>query len=285
MLIINIQNITRSLIYLFTLFIGIGAAAQSPSMIFASMNQLTYTGAWGRFATVNDAENNSSSIDTGNLPLRDLTFQYDSETNWFSFGTFWNAKDSSGGSTPYNTNEGFIQMYDMSGIRTTQVDYNYSGTNNENLIFSLDGANALGADFDQDNKTTNNNQWCRAGVGTDNSSGSNGGDSGDWLSYSLDMTFVGSLSGDNKKYFVTDTSGTMSIIFEHDDPRAVSLNGFYRIDLTITDENSWAIANNSPELKDTNNVITVPEPSAFALLLAMGASAMVFIRRKPRSCL
>ncbi|NCG08327.1 MAG: hypothetical protein GWO81_01960 [Verrucomicrobia bacterium] len=253
-------------------------------MIFASMNQVTYSGLWTRHASHADAMGNVNSTDTGTVPLRDFNYSFDSRTQALGLWTFYNAKDSSGGKTPYNISEGFIQIYEPANSNPTSINtvqYNYSGTKNETLNLTINGMNALGADYDQDNKKITDNDYCRAGVGTDNSAGSINGDSGDWLSYTLDLDYTGTLSADQKFFSVTDVSGTLSILFQHDDPRHTALNGFYRIDLTLTDENSWAVANNSPELKDTNTVITVPEPSAFALLLAMGASVMVLIGRKP----
>lgn len=270
----------KYLIFTITALLGAELAAQTPSAIFANFNHLTYTGGWTRHANLTDAQNNANATDTGTVPLRDINFSYNSETNRLFFNTFWNATDSSGSGSPHNRREGFMQIYDETGSSITNVDYGYTGTNNETLNLTIEGANALGAEFGADNKPNGvNNQYCRAGVGTNNDPLSNNGDNGDWLDFTLDFDYTGTLSSDETFFSVNDVSGTLSVLFQHKDPRHAALNGFYRIDLNITDENSWAVANNSDDLKD-NTGVTVPEPATYSILLGLVVLGVAIKSRK-----
>lgn len=174
-----------------------------------------------------------------------------------------------------------MQIYDDEpGETITKVDYQYSGANDETLNLTIEGKDAKGAEFDANGTNIANYEYCRAGVGTDNSPGSNQGDAGDWIDYTFDFDFTGTISADQEFFSLTNISGTASIIFQNDDPGHTDLNGFYRIDLVINDENSWAVAENSPQLGSNNDAITIPEPATYSVLLGLGVLGLSFKLRK-----
>ncbi|MGB0183806.1 MAG: PEP-CTERM sorting domain-containing protein [Opitutales bacterium] len=250
--------------------------ALSPASLSIRLNHLTYSGNWTKYANLTDATNSSNPDSTGAVLTRDLEITYRAENLHLEFAPFWY---SSSNQNPSNVRESFLQMQDANGTTITSEDFSYEGVNNEKMNLKINGANARTFERDQNNQRINNNEFCRGGVGTDNTAGSVIGDDGDWLSYSMDITFTGTLSGDEKSYAVTDVTGSFFILFQHKDSRHTDLNGYYRIDLDITDDGSWAVANSSPELI-TDHTITVPEPSTCALIVALAVGGFCVRSRR-----
>lgn len=275
----------KYLAYLLFFVIGVEVYALSPALFVVKANDTTYSGNWTRYSNLANAQNKVNQIDAGTVPLRDFAFHYDSSTKRFYFGTFWSAKDSSGQYTPSNVREGFMQILDTTGSTINNANFAYSGANNETLSIQIQGSNAKTYEYNPDGTHKGPDyyfQHARAGVGTDNSPNSNKGDSGNWLNYSLNMTYDGVKSLDGKTYNYTALNGTLSILFEHTNPNNTALNDFYRIELTTTAENSWAVSENSLELYDTNGFIAIPESSTYSLILGIGVlvSALNCFKRR-----
>ena len=246
---------------------------------FIASNTLSYEGVWQKFDTLNDAQGNTSSTDSGIISTRDLQFQFSDEpgNSLFAFVTGFNLTADDGTQNPSNMNEGFLQIYDLGATTVTEADYSFFNSDNSGFQIQITGENAL---------RFSSNQYTRAGVGPDAAAPGNQG-GGNWLNYDFDMTFSGLDSNLDGESAVTteeagDVSGSGFILFQFTDSDFPASLGFYRINLNIGDD-SWAVANNPPstftnEIESDQGV--VPEPRAFALISGIFAAFALLRRRR-----
>lgn len=189
---------------------GLASAVSAASIDYENFH---YSGTVTSYDTLADAQNGTNGLATqittvsngSNATLTDARDAYisaDTDTGRLQFGTLWyyNPQDSAdpgtyGYGNPNNTNNGFVQLYDLTGSSVSSMS---AGFNGDGTIFSF---SASGGNLDEYSRL-----WNAPAAG-----GPASETAGEFLSYSL---------GFSAEFATPDASGIRT-----DDPTSVS--GFF----------------------------------------------------------
>lgn len=296
--------ITGAIVAVLALCVGMTASA-TPIGGFVSTDRFGYTGTVQRYASLQDAQNGTNSIDTISVGDRDLALSLaDNDTTiadenimmgswWYTLDTHFSATQGRAGwgNTRGNTGVGFMQLYDWDGSTDSTVSMEFTdfdGTYYTAFDLLVQGGNA-----------TRTDDYARL------SAYDNVNDGGTWHEYTLDLTATG-LQGVDLGGVIESTNqptgvtGSFTGIFEITENQTSPANqGFYTIDFTLTMTN-WAWSNRwgltSEVSSDGGNSFfdgrfadstfrtvqaPIPEPATISLLgLGLAGLAARRIRRK-----
>jgi len=284
------RKITISLLTI--LFINTAAVFAGVSGAI-STDRFGYTGTVYRYATLQDAQQDTNRIDTVTIGNRDLALyivndyeEYDLNYN-IIMGSWWYTTadntngypkdDPSGdryysgwGNTRGNTGVGFMQLYDEYADTVASVAMqfkNYNGTYWTEFELDISGVNAGAADYARFSVYDNVN------------------DGGFWHTYHLTLTASGlegieAPSGRIEAFnHPTGVNGSFSGLFELTENQTSPANiGFYRIELTL-DMTNWAFEQGDEALNGNfaeSYFAVIPEPATMTLL-ALGG---LFLRKR-----
>lgn len=295
----SMNALARALAVAGVLFASAGSAS-ADSPLFASYENMNYSGSVTRYATLADAQNQTNALRTDTIatatngPRSTLTDArdgqiyvgksapgYDSDIAYFS--TAWYFTDTpangDGWGNPNNANNGFIQFYNLAPIATsvnggwsngaTTFTVNLSGGNGDDLnaarLWAPESVNGPASDTGGVFRSFNLNLVANfANAATVN------GVTG-WLESSADPMSL---------------SGTVTGIFENQSLSNPSVNGFYTFNFALNNGSWWKQAGatyGNGSVPDPLFAAPVPEPEAYALAIAGMAVVGFFGVRRRRS--
>lgn len=255
------------------------ASALSGQATF-STDRLGYSGTAVKYDTQFDLDNKVNAVDTVNFSDRDAALFFEDGSAAIAMGSWWYTTDPGGspgfGNTNGNTGTGFMQLFDddFSSVDSFSMVFDgFDGTNWTEANLSVAGSDApYSDDFSRFSLPANT------------------GDSGEFLSYELDIA-VGGLAGmETSPGWVeasnhpTSVTGTMRAIF-HNTAAGSAQNGFFDIELTFNLDN-WAYANRNELTGDYSfadsyfAATPVPEPATVGILGVGLLSALLYVRRR-----
>lgn len=274
-----------------------GERAQSAFVSF----DFNYSGSVSVHNTLADAQNNTNS--TGNYTIstvtnginstlpdaRDGTVYADTDANAFVFLTSWwytpqnhIGVGTGGYGNPNNTNNGFIQLYDLDGSSVNSLDIFWDATLTQFNV-EAEGANAGASQFAR--------FWPAPHPG-----GASIISGGTFHEYAFDLTatFPTPAAGPVTGILPDDVTGTFSAIFENTgtDP---TYNGFYAISLlfgpgTVAGADNYAdnayagYSDYSQSVADFAYIAPVPLPAALPLLAGgLGLAGLMGWSRRRRA--
>ena len=251
-------------------------AAQNGS--FLQADKLGYTGQVRRFANPLDAIAGVNATGTFAVGQRDVSiFAIDNNPAFsgspfpasaFYFGTFFTPPGS-----PSNTNNGFVDIRDDDGGSVTSTFAGWMNAGRTHFRYQVQGGPTIpGCPA----YTVGMPQDCSAlWAGTAGNGPVTFGTAGTFLNYNFSLDATGLTSAVwNPLYGVYESisepgafSGSFSGVFVNTNTDDLSLNGFYRVDLTLN-MTSWS-AINDPVLRRSTfgSANVVPEPMTLALLV------------------
>jgi hypothetical protein len=258
-----------------------------------STDRLSYTGTQTKYATLADAQSETSPIGGPfaitnratsppyDTPYRDLALYFAkdavaayaaSDFNYVSTAWYYSTSGGafSGTGNPNNSDNGFIQLYDDDGSTETSLQ-SYFHDDLTQYTLQVSGINATNAlDFTR--------LWNAAGE-------PNTG--GTFHSYDVDITFgglAGAWNPSTNTYEATNHPSTVTGTFHGIFENTSAVNSFYVVDWTYAFDN-WAFGQGGSLVEggiqdsffasDFN--LVAPEPTSGILL---GLGVMIFLRRK-----
>ncbi|MFO0935977.1 MAG: hypothetical protein U0798_05605 [Gemmataceae bacterium] len=278
---------------------------------FAYTDRGVYTGTFARYTSLGDATGAVNPVpgSTFTLSATDLSMffsrdvasgigaNYDplvqgagGQTAQFLNQWFYSTTPTPGVGNPNNTTNPFIQFDNITGSSVTSQKGFWTDSNLNQFQLQVTGQHAFSTPGDP----SGDPDIARFQANGVNTPATNPNGLGDWVSYDLNLTFGGLNgvldSGIAPGFYRADgdptsISGTFTGIFTmNDDP-----TGIYRVDLTITEGNTYGFANqglldpSNPYLSSTFGsaqigVSAVPAPPG-VLLAGIGVAMGLFVRR------
>ena len=277
---------------------------------FAYTDRGVYTGTFTRYTTLNDAQAGTNAIGVpGTLAPTDLSVffardivsgigaNYDplvqgagGQTAQLYNQWFYSTTTPPGTGNPNNTSDRFVQIDDIDGSTPVSHSGYWTSPSLNQFRLQVAGQNAFAIPGDP-NGDPDIARFSAPGI----LPASNPNGLGNWISYNLDLTFDG-LTG------VLDPSLGANFYRSNGDPTAISgsfaglfqMNvdptGFYRVDLTVSQGNTFGFVNaaildpSNPYLASTFGsaqigVTAVPAPPS-VLLAGFGLVMGLMIRRQ-----
>lgn len=278
----------------FLVIAGTASNAHAVGYLFDT-DRFGYEGTVTRYNNKNDAESDTSSIETVTIEDRDAAFYFADGMPGFSYdynvlmGSWWYSTASSGsrgsGNTNGNTGIGFMQLYDSDGSTDTALDMgfqSYDGTHYTEYYLDISGTDATAAEDSARFSVYDNVH-----------------DAGTYINYDLNIVAEG-LEGTKTGGVITannhptDVTGSFSALFtfggdgdgydiDGDGTDDAFADDYYTIDLNFNMDN-WAYTNRKDltypdEGFYASKFVQTPEPTTW-LLFGTGLLGLLGFSRK-----
>lgn len=278
------------------------ASATPFSKYYVSTRAVTYTGTVTQYGSLADAINQTNPLGAAVIiPNRPTTYGSPTQTTATEFvapyrdlrilmshelpayrpdSTYFYANWSGGhaGTTPENSNPGFVQYFNdvpRNAVAYGPISFD---THNEAYFSGLIGSTYTEmtlhvAGANAQNSTT------RSWEGASGNAGA-----GIFHTWDLNVTFFGLVGTENATTHVieagnhpTSAAGTLTGVFE----ATANPGVFNRFDYTISTDNNWYLGEsaNAPQIASAFVALAIPEPST-SVLAAVGGMIVAFARRR-----